>query len=69
MTGWGYTSATGRPSDVLKVVELEYVDESQCRSELDPSFAAQYLVEDKICAGHVNKSIQTSSNKFDVTSY
>ncbi|XP_050293231.1 modular serine protease-like [Anthonomus grandis grandis] len=57
VTGWGYTTATGQPSDTLKEIELPYTDNDQCRTELDPDFADRYLISDKLCAGYVNKSM------------
>ncbi|KAL1506781.1 hypothetical protein ABEB36_006082 [Hypothenemus hampei] len=57
VTGWGYTTSTGKPADELKEIDLPFTDNERCRSELDPDFAQKYLVSDKFCAGYVNKNM------------
>ncbi|XP_066153127.1 modular serine protease-like isoform X2 [Euwallacea fornicatus] len=57
VTGWGFTTAAGKPSEVLKEIDVPLVDNGQCRSELDPEFAQKYLIGDKFCAGFVNANM------------
>ncbi|XP_066262919.1 modular serine protease-like isoform X2 [Euwallacea similis] len=57
VTGWGFTTAHGKPSEVLKEIDIPHVDNAQCRSELDPEFALKYLIGDKFCAGFVNSNM------------
>ncbi|GBP36296.1 Limulus clotting factor C [Eumeta japonica] len=53
VAGWGYTSENGTASQILKVVDLPYVDINRCLSEALPGFR-EYITSDKICAGYTN---------------
>ncbi|ENN81797.1 hypothetical protein YQE_01804, partial [Dendroctonus ponderosae] len=57
VAGWGYTTSSGKPSTVLQEIDLPYVSNEQCRTELSPDFAQKYLLSDKLCAGYVNKNM------------
>lgn len=49
----------GKVSDVLRVLEIPYKNQTQCTAELPDEFASRYKLEDKICAGiyHKNTSL------------
>lgn len=53
VAGWGLTSENGQASQILKVVELPYVDIEQCINRSPPGFR-EYITSDKICAGFGN---------------
>ncbi|XP_018580229.1 modular serine protease [Anoplophora glabripennis] len=57
ITGWGYTIASGEPSDELKEIDVPYKPDSECYKELPPDWSDKYFTDDKMCAGHYNKSI------------
>ncbi|KOB77863.1 Hemolymph protein 14 [Operophtera brumata] len=50
VAGWGLTAANGKPSSVLQVVDLPYVDIRTCINNSPPAFR-EYITSDKICAG------------------
>lgn len=53
MAGWGLTEENGNASQVLKVVEMPYINIDTCINTLPPSFR-EYITGDKICAGYTN---------------
>ncbi|KAJ8920430.1 hypothetical protein NQ315_005298 [Exocentrus adspersus] len=57
ITGWGYTIASGEPSDELKEIDVPFKQDSECWKELPSDWADKYYTQDKMCAGHYNKSI------------
>ncbi|XP_056630656.1 modular serine protease-like [Diorhabda sublineata] len=57
ITGWGYTTAGGNPSDELKEILIPYKEDGTCEAELPSDWSARYFSPDKMCAGHYNKSI------------
>ncbi|KAJ2940768.1 hypothetical protein O0L34_g14879 [Tuta absoluta] len=55
VAGWGIKDLEGKPSPVLKVIELPYVKIEQCIEESPPTFRP-FITSDKICAGYTNGS-------------
>ncbi|XP_026326314.1 venom serine protease Bi-VSP-like, partial [Hyposmocoma kahamanoa] len=53
VAGWGLTGENGPASQVLKVVELPYVDIEECLNRVPLSFR-EFISSDKICAGYGN---------------
>ncbi|CAB3232241.1 unnamed protein product [Arctia plantaginis] len=53
VAGWGLTEENGNASQVLKVVEMPYINIDTCINTLPPSFR-EYITGDKICAGYTN---------------
>lgn len=53
VAGWGLTTAHGIAAQVLKVVELPYIDEEICINTFPASFR-EYVTGDKFCAGYTN---------------
>lgn len=53
VAGWGLTAENGEASQVLKVVELPYVDIKECYAASPPGFT-EYITSDKMCAGYGN---------------
>uniref|UniRef100_A0A182P9S2 Peptidase S1 domain-containing protein n=1 Tax=Anopheles epiroticus TaxID=199890 RepID=A0A182P9S2_9DIPT len=51
VAGWGFTTATGDPSSVLKVIDISTVDYVTCR-EVSPVAYRPFLTGDKFCAGN-----------------
>lgn len=50
--GYGFTTAGGNPSDVLKVGQLPTVSYKQCKKEAPQNFK-QFVTPDKFCAGSI----------------
>lgn len=50
VAGWGLTSENGNASQILKVVDLPYIDIDRCIGMAPPGFR-EYINGDKICAG------------------
>ncbi|XP_018569606.1 uncharacterized protein LOC108909686 [Anoplophora glabripennis] len=60
VSGWGL--AEGEiPSEVLRTLTIPYKYETVCAEELPPDWADRYNLQDKICAGFVNKSTSVCS--------
>ncbi|XP_070504718.1 modular serine protease-like [Chironomus tepperi] len=51
--GYGFTTAGGSPSDVLKIGKLPTVSYSQCKKDAPQNFK-QFVTPDKFCAGSVS---------------
>lgn len=56
VAGWGLTSSGGRPSDVLKIVEIPVIDRKQCINDSPVGFRPQ-ITPDKFCAGLLNSGV------------
>lgn len=56
VAGWGLTESGGRPSPILKIVELPVVDRQQCVRESPEDFRPQ-ITADKFCAGHLRSGV------------
>ncbi|KOB71409.1 Hemolymph protein 14, partial [Operophtera brumata] len=56
VAGWGLTAANGKPSSVLHVVDLPYVDIRTCINNSPPAFR-EFITSDKICAGTLQRKI------------
>lgn len=56
VTGWGFTTETGRMSEKLKELQMPYNDARDCFNSLQIDFARRYFISDKICAGFNNRS-------------
>lgn len=50
--GWGLVESNGRPSEVLKKIELPVVSREDCRDNSSPEFA-NFITSDKFCAGYL----------------
>ncbi|XP_063923461.1 uncharacterized protein LOC135137673 isoform X2 [Zophobas morio] len=56
VTGWGFTEEDGKPATVLQELRVQPVDYSSCLNTLSFDFK-KFLSRDKLCAGHLNKSM------------
>lgn len=54
MTGWGFTSLHGNPSEELKELEVNLISNEECRKNIGNRYV-KYVKKDKLCAGHLNK--------------
>ncbi|KAK9732094.1 Trypsin [Popillia japonica] len=59
VAGWGLSTSGGHATQVLKKLEVPYVDRRKCKETFGLEFAQKYLTSDKICAGYhnMNKSV------------
>ncbi|GBP36284.1 Modular serine protease [Eumeta japonica] len=53
VAGWGYTSENATSSPTLQVVDLPYLNFSECLVRVPEGFR-EYITSDKICAGYTN---------------
>ncbi|XP_075989031.1 modular serine protease-like [Anticarsia gemmatalis] len=53
VAGWGLTAANGNASQVLRVVDMPYINVDTCINTLPPAFR-EYITGDKFCAGYTN---------------
>lgn len=56
MAGWGLTESGGKPSSVLKIVELPAIGRRKCLSDSDDGFRPQ-ITPDKFCAGLLDSNV------------
>ncbi|KAJ8705493.1 hypothetical protein PYW08_012539 [Mythimna loreyi] len=56
VAGWGLTAEDGQPAQVLKVIELPYVEVKQCLKSSPLSFR-EYITSDKICCYRVGTAL------------
>lgn len=56
VAGWGLTSSGGKPSEVLKIVEIPVIERAKCISDSSPGFRPQ-ITPDKFCAGLLNSAV------------
>lgn len=63
VAGWGLTSSGGKPSPVLKIVDLPSVDRATCVAESDIGFRPQ-ITPDKFCAGLLNSNVSVCQGKY-----
>lgn len=52
VAGWGLEESSGKPSPVLKVIELPVVTREQCKRTSTQEFIP-YITNDKFCAGYL----------------
>lgn len=52
VAGWGFTTAGGEPSNLLKIAKLPTVKYNMCKREAPQNFK-QFVTPDKFCAGNI----------------
>lgn len=63
VAGWGYTTATGMPSDTLKSIEMPVIDFYQCLNESGDY--RPFVTPDKFCSGFKNGSGVCQGNNYN----
>ena len=56
VSGWGYTLEYNKPSDMLRSLELPVIPREKCVNMLQDVDYREYLTQDKLCGGYLNKS-------------
>lgn len=54
VTGWGFTTETAKPSEVLKQIKVPPVAIDTCTENIPENYEV-YITEDKMCAGFYDK--------------
>lgn len=56
MGGWGINETTGKPNDMLNIIELSVIARETCRQDSAPDFL-RFLTKDKFCAERLSTGL------------